>query len=170
MGQSFGGSVEIQLHTQLQNARDLGTDNYPLDIIQRYLYTNGTGVLKASKQFDDIRTIAASGSETLDLSGSLADPDGVTIAFAKVKALLIIADPNNTNDVLVGNGSNPVVGGPFGADGSQVITIHPGDAFAMLSNSANGLFAVTNSTGDGLKVANSSSGTGVNYSIVIIGE
>lgn len=170
MSAAVSGSVEIQVHTQSVLARDLGNVNYPLDLIQRYLYSNGSGAGKANKQFDDTRTVGASSSETLDLSGVLLDEDGTTLAFTKVKGLVIIADPTNTNDVVVGNGSNPVVGGPFGSDGTQVVTIHPGDCFAMFSNSANGLFAVTNSTGDGLKVANSSSGTGVNYSIIIIGE
>jgi hypothetical protein len=170
MGAAISGSVEIQVHAQAITARDLGNVSYPLDIIKRYLYTDGSGALKANKMFDDTRTVSASSSETLDLSGSLVDADGVTLAFTKIKAIVIIASPDNTNDVVVGNGSNPVVGGPFGADGTQEITIHPGDCFAMFSNSANGLFAVTDSTADGLKVANSSSGTGVDYSIILIGE
>lgn len=170
MAGAISGSVELQLHMAGVAARDLGNVTYPLDLIQRYLFTNGSGALKANKMFDDIRTLAASATESLDLSGVLVDADGVTLGFTKIKALVVVAAPGNTNDVVVGNGANPVVGGPFGADGSQVITIHPGDCFAMFSNSANGLFAVTNSTADILKIANSGSGTGVDYTIVIIGE
>lgn len=170
MSAAISGSVELQVHAKAVTSRDLGDVTYPLDKIQRYLYQDGTGAGKANKMFDDTRTINASSSETLDLSGSLVDADGVTVAFTKIKALVVIADPTNTNDVVLGNGTNPVVGGPFGDDGSQTVTIHPGDCFAMFSNSANGLFAVTNSSADGLKVANSSSGTPVNYTIIIIGE
>lgn len=171
MAGALSGTVEVQIHTTLVNSRDLGDDTYKLDLTKRYTWTNGSGAGKVNKEFDDERTLAASATETLDLSGSaIQDAQGVNLAFAKIKALIIIADPGNTNDVVVGNGTNPVVGGPFGADGTNTISLAPRDAMVFMSQSANGFMAVTNSTADGLKIANSGGTTGVTYRLIIVGE
>lgn len=129
-------------------------------------FANGSGNYQASKIFESKgRSIAASSSENLDLYGSLTDPLGVTLNFATIKAIEVRADEGNTNDVVLGAGSNPFVG-PLGGT-TPTIAVKPGGRLLMVAPKTG--WAVTNSTADILKVANSSSGSAVVYDIKIIG-
>jgi hypothetical protein len=129
--------------------------------------SQGTGASQADLIYSAERTIAASGSENLDLSGTtLLDPAGTALAFVKVKAILIRAAAANTNNVVVGNHATAAFQGPFDAL-TDTISIPPG-GFFMVTAPVSG-WAVTATTADLLKIANSSSGTSVTYDIVIIG-
>ena len=77
--------------------------------------------------FADERTIAASGSEDIDLAGALSDPLGTSLTFVTLKALLIRAHSDNTNNVVVGNGGGPVAG-IFGAT-THTVVVEPGGIF-----------------------------------------
>jgi hypothetical protein len=126
----------------------------------------GTGLGKANKLFADTRTLAASGTESLDVAGALADPVGGVATFTKIKAIMIKASAANTNDVVVGGAAANSFNGPF-VDPTDKLTIAPGD-FVILTKKAG--WDVTGATGDLLKVANGGAGTGVDYSIILIGE
>src|SRR5690348_4579425 len=91
------------LDAVLSAVLDDGTVSYhaPIDLTPIDL-PNGTSSGQVSKVFTDQRTIAASGSENLDLAGSLTDALGATLTFAVVKAIWIKADPGNTNNVIIG--------------------------------------------------------------------
>jgi len=131
-------------------------------------FANGSGDYQVSKQFADTRQIAASGSESLDLAGgSLSDDLNNVLTFAAVKVIQIKAHDDNVNDVVVGAGTNPLIGGPFGSDGSGSVAVPPGGVFQWVAPKTG--LTVTAATGDILKVANSGSGTAVNYDIVILG-
>lgn len=168
MAASVSGSVSLQVAMTSVSALDLETASDILTLTKTYSFTNGTGAGKANKMFSDERTITSGGNESLDLSGVLTDFTGTALSFTKIKALIIISDPTNTVNITVGNGTNPVVGGPWGAAGANPLVLQPGDAHIFLSNSANGLFAVTNSTADILKVAVGAADS--KYRIIIIGE
>jgi hypothetical protein len=114
--------------------------------------------------FKDTRTIAASASENLDLTGVLTDAFGATVANAEVIAIYVKAAAANTNSVIIGNVANGFVG-PLGATGTY--TVLPGDFFLATSQAG---WAVTAATGDLLKIANSAGGTSVTYDVVIIGR
>lgn len=147
-------------------APDLGETNYVRDPQTKTVtLTHGTGAGQADRQFTDVRTLAASTSESLDLAGALVNALGGTSVFAKVKMLRIKAAEGNTNSVVVGNGSTPFIG-PFGSDGSAEIVLPPG-AVAQFYNPAG--WAVAAGTGDLLKIANGGSGTSVTYEIEIVG-
>jgi hypothetical protein len=129
-------------------------------------FSPGTGANQADKLFLDTRTISASSSENLDLAGSLTDPNGATLTFATVKAILVLAAAANTNNVVVGGAASNGFVGPFG-DATDTIAVKPGGAFLWVAPATGA--TVTASTGDILKVANSSSGSSVSYSVAIIG-
>jgi len=129
-------------------------------------YTDGAGAGQANLQWSDERTIAASGSENLDLSGSLTSLLGSAI-FARVKYIKITASANNTNSVNFSRPASNGLAGIFMA-ASDGVSIPPGGKFEWGDPGATGV-AVTASTGDLLTVANSSSGTSVTYRIIIIG-
>lgn len=129
---------------------------------------NGTGDDQADILWMDERTIAASGSEDLDLAGALTDAFGSTITAVEIVGIIIDAAAGNTNDVVVGNGSQPVINGPFGGDGTQVINVKPGGLFVWFAPDDGDGIPVTATSADDLGVANSSSGTGVTYRIAIL--
>lgn len=152
------------------NAMDLATAQLPFNYEARYDLSDGTGANQGKTIWSDERTLAASASENMDFSGGLTDAFGNSIVFTKLKALIIKADSGNTNDLKVGGAAaNPIVGGPFGVDGSQVVAIKPGDSMTLFSASAAGCLAIAAGTADILKVLNGGSGTGVTYEIVAVG-
>lgn len=162
--------VSVDINAQLQGAyvgaNDLGSVSAAMNARRLIRLTEGTGASQADKMFADERTISASSTENLDLAGSLTDPLGVAVTFAKVKAIMIIASASNTNDVVVGGAGSNTFTGPF-ADATDKVAVKPGGVL-MIAHPGTG-WTVTASTGDILMVGNSGSGTSVTYQVVIIG-
>lgn len=146
---------------------DFGGPSFNATIEKLKTLINGTAADQADIAWADERTIAASGSEDLDLAGVLADAFGATVDMAEVVAILIIADAGNTNDVVVGDASAPV---PLFGGTNPTFSVPPGGFFFVAAPDASGLFTVGAGSTDDLKIANSSSGTGVTYQIAIIGR
>lgn len=163
-------SLETSLTTRLKcvynGSNDLGTPSFPLDFQNIITMNTGTGASQADKMFSDRRTIALSSNEDLDLAGVLTDPFGVTVTFAKVKAIIITAASGNTNNVKVKPATTNGFLGPFNA-AADTVSIPPGGSF-MVAAPVSG-WTVTAGTGDLLNIANSGAGTSVTYDIVIIG-
>lgn len=168
--QAATAGVTVDMTARLQGSyrgsNDLGTPVFPFDFKKLLQLQPGTGTGYADKLFCDERTIAASSTENLDLAGSLTDPLGSTLTFAKVKAIMVVAAAGNTNDVVVGGAGTNTFTGPF-ADATDKIKIKPGSSW-LITDAGSG-WTVTAATGDILLVGNSSSGTGVTYSICVIG-
>ncbi len=164
---SLTTKISLQVSAILASALDLVTSSAPLKLDQSYTLTSGTGANQASNVFSDTRTLAASGSESLDLAGVLTNAFGAVLTFTKIKAIIITAEATNTNDVVVGGAAVNAFASMFGA-ATDKIKVRPGGAFAIVAPDVNG-FAVTAGTGDLLQIANSGAGTGVTYDIIIIG-
>ncbi len=127
----------------------------------------GTGAGQADRMYSDRRTLAASANEDLDLAGGLASPFGVAAqTFAKIKAILVIAAPENTNDVVVGGAASNAFAAPFDAADNKV-KVPPGGMMLLTAPAAG--WTVTASTADLFRIANGGSGTGVTYDIMILG-
>jgi hypothetical protein len=159
--------VNVQLDALLTSALDLSTVSSPLTIAQHYPLSSGTGANQADKAWSDTRTLAASGTENLDLAGVLVDAFGATITFVKVKAMLIRAASGNTNDVLVGGHATTAFVN-WVSDPTDVVVVKPGGLFLLVAPNAAG-YGVTAATGDLLKVTNSAGTTGVTYDVAILG-
>lgn len=161
-------SLSIAADLALATALDLSNAAIPTKVRAATQWANGTGAGKADRYFQDRRTLAASGTEDLDLAGVLLDAFGATITFARIKGLYITAAAANTNNVVIGNASSNGWATLLSATGT--ITLRPGASIGMNTGPADATcYSVTASTGDLLHVANSSSGTSVQYDIVIIG-
>ena len=131
----------------------------------------GTGAGQADTVFEDIRTLGASASENLDLNGTLVDRFGNTVNLLHVKVIYIVADPNNTNDVVIGGAASNGAQVGFGAS-THTWAISPGEVFLVTKGNAKNSqlgWPIVAATGDILKVLNGGAGTGVNYSIIVIG-
>jgi len=129
---------------------------------------DGTGAGQADRMFSDRRTIAASGTDDLDLAGALIDAFGAVITLARVKALMVKAAAANTNNLVLGGAANGTQFATWLGSATDRIVVRPGGFAFLAAGDAVG-YAVTPATGDMLRVANSGAGTPVTYDVVIIG-
>jgi hypothetical protein len=164
---SLTGRLSLNVDMVLSSALDIGVAEYKPQYGANYVFENGTGANQANEMFADIRTLAASANENLDLAGSLTNALGVTIAFDKIKALIIKADAGNTNDVLVGGAASAQASAFFG-DVTDVVKVKPGGTVSFIAPDATG-YDITATSADLLKIANSAGSTSVTYTIIIIG-
>lgn len=162
--------IGASLRGDLSSALDLTTALASLNLSRGTAFDNGTGAGQVDKMFSDTRTLAASGSEDLDLAGTLTDAFGATITFARVKGVLISAAAGNTNNVIVGGVAAGLSAGPILPQTTGQVVVRPGGGvlFWCGAGDATG-FAVTATTADLLHVANSGAGTSVTYDVVVIG-
>lgn len=157
-------NVGYTIDSLLLSALDLDTAQDPLKLSENLTLSNGTGSGQASQQWHDQRTIAPSGTDSIDLAGSLTNAFGVTLTFTKIKAMLVRASAANTNNVQVTRpASNGFVWFLAAGDG---FNLQPGAR--MLWFDPVGV-AVTAGTGDILAIVNSGAGTSVTYDIWIAG-
>lgn len=163
---AFDVRLLFQLSANLTSSLDLTTVSSPLQYSQQLTLSEGTGLNAANKIWSDNRTIAASGTDPLDLAGVLTDPFGATITLVRVKGIIVRAAVGNTNNVVVGAGSNPLVNYLGGT--TPTVIVRPGGLFCLMAPDATG-YGVTAATGDILQIANSGAGSSVNYDIVVIG-
>jgi hypothetical protein len=159
--------VTAQIDATYRNILDLSV---PTDFFLRknsVELSNGTGANSADLMFHDSRTIAASGTEDLDLAGGLTNPlTGAAMTFVELRAIQIKASASNTNNVRVTRSASNGV--PLFLAAGDGLDIPPGGVFLWVCP-ADGKVTVTAGTGDLITVANSSSGTSVTYDVTIIG-
>ncbi len=168
MAKAFTGSMRINALGTLTDVTNIGANlTESLSYVQQKTFSNGTGINQCNEMWSDTRTLTASSTESLDLSGVLVDDFGDSVAFTSIKAILVSASAENTNNVVIGGAASNAFGG-WVNDTSDKIVVHPGGIFCIVAPDAAG-YPVTADTGDLLKVANSSSGTSVTYDIVIYG-
>ncbi len=158
--------VTIQIGPQYSGALDFVNPTFnPAYRFFKNL-ASGVGANQADKLFTDQRTLAASGTENLDLAGSLVDAFGATLTFVKLKLLAIFAAGGNTNTVDV---TRPATNGvPLFNAASGGLSVRPGGAFIWFSPDLTGV-AVTAGTGDLITVTNGGAGTSITYDVFIVG-
>lgn len=157
----------LQLQAKLTKDIDLKSAAAPLQFSRGYALPNGTGSGQADLIWDDRRTIAASGTDDLDLAGTLTDIYGATVTFARIKAIVVAAAAGNANNVVIGAAATNQFVGPFGS-ATHTCHVRPGGVAAFVATDATG-WPVTAGTGDLLRIANSGAGTSVTYDIVLLG-
>ena len=168
MSENFSGKVNLVVDLTQKNTVDLSVIEDQVKKTYGVTFTNGTGANKAENFFHDQRTITASSTDQLDLSGVLTNKYGVSLTFTKIKGIIISAAAANTNDVQM---QCPAANGFLNwcLAASDGIVIQPGGFLAIMNPSSGG-YAVTAGTGDLLDLINSAGGTSVTYDIMIFGE
>lgn len=162
----LAATIKAAIAYKLSGSPDLGSVRSEYGGHANTELQNGTGDFQATKVFSDTRQLAASATEDLDLSGTLASPLGGTVVFTAIKAILIKAAPGNTNNVIVGGAAANGFIGPFGA-ANNTIAVRPGGAFLLTAPKTG--WPVTAGTADLLKLANSAGGSVVDFDVVIVG-
>lgn len=158
------GTLSVALNLQDVRAGDLDAATISLLKTFGWDIAGGTGGNQADVAFSDERTLAASGTEDLDLSGALSSLFGSGV-FAKVKAIVVYALPANTNDVQVTRPASN--GAPLFLAAGDGVAIGPGGFFALTRPKTG--FTVTAGTADLVTVTNSSGTTAVTYRVIFIG-
>jgi hypothetical protein len=165
MSATLTTTLDVNLLAIAANALDLGSVSAPYTVNKRIKLTSGTGAQQADLIFTDTRTVSASGTDALDLAGSLTGSFGATLTIVKLKLMLVRAASGNTNNVRVNRPASNGV--PLFLAASDGIDVLPGGLFCWCAPGAG--VTVTASTGDLLNIDNSSSGTSVSYDVVLIG-
>lgn len=162
-------TLAVSVTANHTKALDLATGTVPLKKLYQAALASGTGVGQADLIFHDQRTLAASATENLDLSGVLTDAFGTSLALVKVKAIVFMAAAANTNNVIVGGDVTNTFFPMFGAETDSLI-LRPGTIFALIAGAADAAgYAVTAATADLLKVTNSAGTSSVTYDVIVIG-
>jgi hypothetical protein len=165
MAPTLTTKISVAFQAEYANVSDLGTAVDPIDLQRVIRMPSGTAVGQADRCWQGRHTLAASGSENLDLAGGLTDEFGNVLTFVKVKGIYVRAADANVNDVIIGGAASNGFLGPFGA-AAHTIAVAPGIMQPLTTKIG---WGVTAGTADILKVANGGAGTSVTYDIVIIG-
>lgn len=167
MADTLSLDIQARLAWVFLDGLDLSTvqDDSALEFKQSI--TDGTGANEADKIWHDRRTLAASASETLDLSGLTHTLFGstVTIDLAKVKCLFIknlATSPGE--ELLAGGAASDAFEVPFGNVAGGVVEVGPNSPLLL----AHLLDGWTVGSDVNLKIANTGSGD-ITYDIVIVG-
>jgi hypothetical protein len=162
-----GTFAGLSVITTLIAGLDLATQQSALNFTRGFPLDSGTGANQADKVFSDTRTIAPSGTDDLDLAGTLLDAFGVVLTFVKVKVIAVAASSLNTNNVVIGNAAATQFLGPFGA-ATHTISVAPNGLALFARADATG-WPVGAGASDLLRFTNSAAGTPVTYDVVLIG-
>lgn len=163
---SLATSINVSLVARLIGDLDLTDPESRISTGVSYTLASGVAADQADKVWSDQVTLAASGTADIDVAGVLTDALGAAATFAKIKAILVIADAANTNNV---NVTRPAANGlPLFIAAGDGIPVLPGGCFLWIAPGLAGV-AVTAGTADLITFTNSAGGTGVTYKIVIVG-
>lgn len=157
-------TIALNIDATLTGTGDLGNPKQRVTISEELALLAGTDAInKADLMFQDTRTLAASGTEDLDLAGVLATAFGATITAAELVLLYVKAHDANTNNV---NVTRPASNGvPIFLAAGDGRGIKPGQHMVILDE---GGIAITVATGDLITITNSGGMTGVTYDVLII--
>ena len=133
------------------------------------LLANGIGFNQADLAFSDLRSLAASTTEDLDLVGGFTDGLGNTVSPAKVKGIMLI-NYSTTQTLQVGkSASNGWTGLLSGTTDTMSLPKAAGNSLpGMLFWFSPQATAITAGTGDKIAITNPSGST-ASYLIILIG-
>lgn len=157
--------IDANVSAALTSALDLVTAAAPLNLPTRITMPTGTGTGQADLCWSDTRTVAGSGTDALDLAGTLTGNLGGILTIVKLKALLVRAAAGNANNVRLNRPASNGV--PLFLAASDGIDILPGGLFLWVAPGAG--VTVTAATGDLINIDNSGAGTSVTYDVVLVG-
>jgi hypothetical protein len=165
---ALSSQVSVSVLGKLSSTPDLAKLEANIAVQQAVSFANGVLAGQADRVWADTMTIAASGTNDIDLAGSLLDPAGGPFVLARVKALVVVARAANTNNVVVGAAAALPWTGLLGA--THTLTLRPGAFVAVGAGSADlAGYVVTAGSADVLRFANSGAGSSVVADVAIIG-
>lgn len=159
-------STILQIIGDYTNTAGLAAQDAHVSQRDEIAWTTGSSANQATKLYTSALNIAASGNTTLDLT-ALTDAQGAALTFASIKAIILIADAANVNNVVLGNAASNQFAAFFDA-ATDTVSIPPNGAFYIANPTAAGW--TVDGTHKSLKLANSSSGSAVTGELYILGN
>jgi len=153
----------VSLTSILADAKGLASAQASIETGINKALASGTGADQCDRVYSE-NDKSISVAYDLDLSGALLDAFGVAAVFAKVRAVIVVADPLNTGNIVIGGDAAAFLMG-FGAV-AHTFFVPPGGVFLAFAPAAAG-YAVVAGTGDILQFA-PSAGTQV-FDFAILG-
>jgi hypothetical protein len=168
MAKTLASSINFRLSARAVDTQDLSNKENNASYKKAINFATGLGLNQADRIFMDQRTLAASGTEDLDVAtgGGLFDVLGDALAFVKLKALIVHALPANTHNV---NVTRPAANGVtiFTAVSSGV-ALSPGGLYVLVRPDLTAI-PVTPTTADLITFTNSGAVTPVTFDVFMIG-
>ena len=164
---AFTGDVRLTVSGNYTSNVAIGSVSHTLGYVQNLLIANGTGAGQADQVFANTYTVTSSGTQVLNLTSTILDAFGNALTFATIKGIIVAASATNTNNVLVGAGTDPVIN--YLAGTTPQIVVRPGGFLCLMTADATG-YAVTTSTADRLTLTNSAGSTSVTFDVILIGN
>jgi hypothetical protein len=161
---ALSSTLRIKLAASQTGSNDFGGPTFSPVLEHVINLANGVAADQADLLFVDQRSVATSTNDDIDLAGVLASAFGITIAAAKMKALILInapqSGPANTSSLTVGGGSAPFLGF-LGGTTPTIGPIGPGGFLVLGCPTLLGLGIITPTTADILRIGNGSGGTAI---------
>lgn len=146
-------------------------DTDALNTAKSLALTFGTGANQADQVYQDRRTLAASASEDLNISGgahggavALTNPLGEAISFTKIKGILIVNE-SLVGEMRVGGEATNAFTALF-ADNSDELKVRPDGFFAVGVKEATAYAVAANEV---LQITNLDGSNSLTYLIIIFG-
>jgi len=161
MASTVTSKLIVQLTSILANSVGLASAQATIETGINQNLPNGTGALQCDRVFSE-NDKSISGATDIDLAGALVDALGVACVFARVRALIVVADALNAGDVVVGGDANAWL---FGGAAAHTISVKPGGVLVLLAGNTAG-YVVTAATGDILQFAPSAGTVVFDYAVL----
>jgi hypothetical protein len=143
MAATVTSKLIVSLTSLLANPVGLAAAQASIDTGLNQPLAAGTGANQCDRVYSEsAKSIAAPYSP--DLSGALLDALGNAFILARVRVLLVVADPTNSGDVIVGGNANAFL---FGSVVADTVKVKPGGVMLLHAGNTAG-YAVVAGTGD----------------------
>lgn len=161
---TLAATLQFLIDGSLTKALDLTTPQETIAISILQAFANGTGSNQGNEFFSDTRTVDAS-PETLDLTSGLTNAFGVTIVFAKIKAIIVHNKNTASEAVLIIKGNAITNAGWI--SGSTPHHAIPPDGWYIVTSPVDG-FTITNTSQDQLTFEPGAAT--ITYDLILIGN
>lgn len=165
MATTLTSKLVLSLTASLVNDNTLAPGTSSLSNSTTLSFADGTAINQANRMYANRLALSTTPTD-LDFSGSLADPLGNTITFAKINGIFIKNLSSVAAEIVSVGGDAASVAGWVGAV-NDLVKVGPGGVFALF-NPALAAYTVTATTGDILQLV-ADSGT-PSVDIVVIGR
>lgn len=161
LGTTFG----ISLDSLATKVFDLTTARASVQYSKSLDMTNGNGVNQNDIRYSDNHTLAASGTKSYDLVGSLDDVFGDAINFAFMRG--IIVHNKSADGISIEISGNLIEDLCGGVSGAKIVDLDGGGIFAWFSTYAG--LPVTASTADTITITNLDGVENAEFDIIVLG-
>ena len=161
-------TVQLTLNALITGTPVVGASQATLSLQPGTAFASGTAAGQADTAWWTQSTLGASATETWDFAGTLRDQLNNLVTMARIKALMVFANANNTNTVVVGGGGTTITS-LFGAT-THTTSVRPGGFLVWCAGANDAVgYPITSGSADLLQIGNGGAGSSVTYQIAAIG-